>query len=78
MTLNEIHTQLEIISEEINNYIDYSDNDQIISDIAGKVRGALDTAIFELNLIVDDESDGLYEDRGDIGFDGDFEEEEDF
>ena len=78
MTLNEIHTQLEIISEEINNYVDYSDNDQIISDIAGKVRGALDTAIFELNLIVDDESDGLYEDRGDIGFDGDFEEEEDF
>ena len=78
MTLNEIHTQLEIISEEINNYVNYSDNDQIISDIAGKVRGALDTAIFELNLIVDDESDGLYEDRGDIGFDGDFEEEEDF
>ena len=51
MTLNEIHTQLEIISEEINNYVDYSDNDQIISDIAGKVRGPLDTAIFELNLI---------------------------
>jgi len=78
MTLNEIHTQLEIISEEINNYVDYNDNDQIISDIAGKVRGPLDTAIFELNLIVDDESDGLYEDGEDIGFDGDFEDEEDF
>ena len=78
MTLNEIYTQLDIISDELDDYVDNNDNAQINSDIAGRVRGALATAIFELNLIVDDESDGLYEDGEDIGFDGDFEEEEDF
>ena len=78
MTLNEIYTQLDIISDELDDYVDNNDNAQINSDIAGKVQNALDTAIFELNLIVDDESDGLYEDGEDIGFDGDFEEEEDF
>jgi hypothetical protein len=78
MTLNEIYTQLDIISDELDDYADNNDNTQINSDIAGRVRGALDSAIFELNLIVDDESAGLYEDDKDIRFDGDFEEEEDF
>ena len=78
MTLNEIYTQLDIISDELDDYVDNNDNAQINSDIAGRVRGALDSAIFELNLIVDDESAGLYEDDKDIRFDGDFEEEEDF
>jgi|TARA_B100000780_G_C21050571_1_gene421899 hypothetical protein len=78
MTLNEIYTQLDIISDELDDYAENSDNTQIISDIAGRVRGALDNAIFELNLIVDDHAAGLYEDDGEIGFDGDFEEEEEF
>ena len=78
MTLNEIYTQLDIISDELDDYVDNNDNAQINSDIAGRVRVAIERAIFELNEIVDDESAGLYEDDKDIGFDGDFEEEEDF
>ena len=78
MTLNEIYTQLDIISDELDDYADNNDNAQINSDIAGRVRVAIERAIFELNEIVDDESAGLYEDDKDIGFDGDFEEEEEF
>jgi hypothetical protein len=78
MTLNEIYTQLDIISDELDDYVDNNDNPQINSDIAGRVRVAIERAIFELNEIVDDESAGLYEDDKDIGFDGDFEEEEEF
>tara|TARA_R110001599_G_scaffold282279_1_gene484180 strand:- start:743 stop:979 length:237 start_codon:yes stop_codon:yes gene_type:complete len=78
MTLNEIYTQLDIISDELDDYADNNDNTQINSDIAGRVRVAIERAIFELNEIVDDESAGLYEDDKDIGFDGDFEEEEEF
>ena len=78
MTLNEIYTQLDIISDELDDYVDNNDNTQINSDIAGRVRVAIERAIFELNVIVDDESAGLYEDDKDIGFDGDFEEEEEF
>ena len=78
MTLNEIYTQLDIISDELDDYVDNNDNAQINSDIAGRVRVAIERAIFELNEIVDDESAGLYEDDKDIGFDGDFEEEEEF
>jgi hypothetical protein len=76
--LNEIYRQLEVISEEIDIYVDTCENDNISSDIAGKVQNALDTAIFELNVIVDDENAGLYENSEDDGFPEDLEEEEEF
>jgi hypothetical protein len=76
--LNEIYSQLEVISEEIDIYVDTCENDNISSDIAGKVQNALDTAIFELNVIVDDENAGLYENSEDDGFPEDLEEEEEF
>ena len=36
--LNELYRQLEIIDEELNDYIENSDNDAIVSDVAGKVK----------------------------------------
>ena len=73
--LNELYRQLEIIDEELNDYIENSDNDAIVSDVAGKVKNSIESALFELKCIVDDESARLYE-PGE-GFE-DFEEEEEF
>ena len=73
--LNELYRQLEIIDEELNDYIENSDNDAIVSDVAGKVKNSMESALFELKCIVDDESASLYE-PGE-GFE-DFEEEEEF
>ena len=36
--LNELYRQLEVIDEELDDYIDTSDNDAIVSDVAGKSR----------------------------------------
>ena len=73
--LNELYRQLEIIDEELNDYIENSDNDAIVSDVAGKVKNSMESALFELKCIVDDENARLYE-PGE-GFE-DFEEEEEF
>ena len=34
--LNELYRQLEIIDEELNDYIENSDNDAIVSDVPGE------------------------------------------
>ena len=73
--LNELYRQLEVIDQEVDDYIDTSDKDAIVSDVAGKVKNSLEKAIFELKCIVDDEDAGLYEDDGEMDF---LEEEEDF
>ena len=73
--LNELYMQLEVIDEEIDDYIETSDNDAIVSDVAGKVKHALEKAIFELKCIVDDETAGIYRDDEKDDY---LEEEEDF
>ena len=73
--LNELYRQLEIIDEELNDYIENSDNDAIVSDVAGKVKNSMESALFELKCIVDDEMSGLYENSEDFDL---FEEEEEF
>ena len=73
--LNELYRQLEVIDEELDDYIDTSDNDTIVSDVAGKVKNSIESALFELKCIVDDEMSGLYENSEDFDL---FEEEEEF
>ena len=73
--LNELYTQLEVIDQELDDYIDTSDNDAIVSDDAGKVKNSIESALFELKCIVDDEMSGLYENSEDFDL---FEEEEEF
>ena len=73
--LNELYTQLEVIDQELDDYIDTSDNDAIVSDVAGKVKNSIESALFELKCIVDDETSGLYENSEDFDL---FEEEEEF
>jgi len=73
--LNELYTQLEVIDEEIDDYIETSDNDAIVSDVAGKVKNHIENALFELKCIVDDETAGIYRDDEKDDY---LEEEEDF
>ena len=73
--LDELYTQLETIDEEIDDYIETSDNNAIVSDVAGKVKHSLEKATFELKCIVDDETAGLYKDDEKDDY---LEEEEDF
>ena len=73
--LNELYMQLEVIDEEIDDYIETSDNDAIVSDVAGKVKNSIESALFELKCIVDDETAGLYRDDEKDDY---LEEEEDF
>ena len=73
--LNELYTQLEVIDQELDDYIDTSDNDAIVSDVAGKVKNSIESALFELKCIVGDETSGLYANDEDFDL---FEEEEEF
>ena len=73
--LNELYRQLEVIDEELDDYVEPSDNDAIVSDVAGKVKNSIESALFELKCIVDDEMSGLYENSEDFDL---FEEEEEF
>tara|TARA_B100000214_G_scaffold259963_1_gene191885 strand:+ start:586 stop:816 length:231 start_codon:yes stop_codon:yes gene_type:complete len=72
--LSNIYVKLSGIGDDIDEYIEECENDQIASDVAGKVKKSIEHALFELNCIVDDEGAGLYEPVEDFE---DFQEEED-
>jgi len=73
-TLKEIYAQLDVLIEELNDIVDNTGNSNKASDIQKDVLDRLEYAASELDTIIADESDGLYEDDDENGFLGEDEE----
>jgi hypothetical protein len=73
-TLKEIYTQLDVLIEELNDIVDNTENSNKASDIQKDVLDRLEYAASELDTIIADEIDGLYEDDDENGFLGEDEE----
>ena len=73
-TLKEIYAQLDVLIEELNDIVDNAENSNKASDIQKDVLDRLEYAASELDTIIADETDGLYEDDDENGFLGEDEE----
>ena len=73
-TLKEILRELEVLIEEVTHYIEVTDSDNLASDLEKDVLNDMETAAANLEGIIADVSDGLYEDDTE----NDFLEEDDY
>ena len=73
-TLKEILRELEVLIEEVTHYIEVTDSDNLASDLEKDVLNDMETAAANLEGIIADVSDGLYEDDTE----DDFLEEDDY
>ena len=73
-TLKEIYNELEMIMEDIEAYVEETNNANLASDVAGSVKNPMEKILSALDGIMDDESAGVYEDYGEDEF---YEEDED-
>jgi len=75
MNIHQLKAELELLYDEATNLRDYTDNADLSSEIDMNVITHMDHALFQLEALIADVDDGMYED-GDGGRDfGDFEEE---
>ena len=75
MNIHQLKAELELLYDEAVNIRDYTDNQDLSSEIDMNVISHMDHALFQLEALIADVDDGMYED-GDGGRDfGDFEEE---
>ena len=74
-TLKEIYNELEMIMEDVEAYVEETNNANWASDVAGSVKNPLEKLLSALDGIMDDESAGVYEDYGEDEF---YEEDEEF
>ena len=74
-TLKQIYTQLDAIIEELEYIVENRDNDNLSSDIHKLVLDRVESAAIELDGIILDKGNGLYEDDGKDDFLEDSEEE---
>ena len=74
-TLREIYEQLDIIITELEDIVENETNSNKASDIQRLVLDAVENATVELDGIIADENDGIYEEYGEDEFLG---EDEDF
>ena len=76
MNIHQLKAELELLYDEATNLRDYTDNADLSSEIDMNVITHMDHALFQLEALIADVDDGMYED-GDGGRDfGDFEEED--
>ncbi len=73
-TLKEIYAQLDVLIEELNDIVDNTENSNKASDIQKDVIDRIEYAAVQLDGIIADETDGLYEDDDENGFLGEDEE----
>ena len=73
-TLKEIYAQLDVLVTELEDIVENETNGNKASDIQKDVLNYIETAISNLDGIIDDENAGLYEEHGEDGFLGDFED----
>ena len=73
-TLNEIYDELDRLLGDVQEYIEDSDNGNLSSDLTKDVENPLETLLVELDNIIDDKTDGIYDLDGESDFLEDFEE----
>ena len=75
MNIHQLKAELELLYDEAVNIRDYTDNQDLSAEIDANVIAHMDHALFQLEALVADVDDGMY-DEPDGGRDfGDFEEE---
>jgi len=73
MNIYELKAELDLLYENAINLRDYTDDPDLYSEIDVNVIGLLDQTLFNIESIISDIDDGIYEvDEDDV----DFEEEE--
>jgi hypothetical protein len=75
MNIHELKAELELLYEESINLRDYTDNDDLVSEIDVKVVATLDLVLFNVEALISDIDDGMYEE--DVHFDKNWEDLED-
>ena len=76
MNIHQLKAELELLYEEAINLRDYTDNQDLSSEIDMNVIAHMDHALFQLEALIADVDDGMY-DEPDGGRDfEDFEEED--
>jgi hypothetical protein len=73
-TLKEILRELEVLIEEVTHYIEVTDSDNLASDLEKDVLDDMETAAANLEGIIGDKVDGLYDEDEE----SDFLEEDDY
>jgi len=74
MTLKEIYDELDRILDDINEYADEAESGNLSSDITKDVADPLEHILSALDIIIDDETAGLYEEPGEDEFLENFED----
>lgn len=59
--LNKISAKLTEMLEELDTLMDNIDNDELYSELDYNIRASMESALTQLDLTIDDVSDGLYE-----------------
>jgi hypothetical protein len=67
-TLKEILRELEVLIEEVTHYIEVTDSDNLSSDLEKNVLDDMETAASNLEGIIGDKADGLYDEDTEDGF----------
>ena len=67
-TLKEILREFEVLIEEVTHYIEVTDSDNLASDLEKDVLDDMETAAANLEGIIGDMADGLYDEDEEDGF----------
>jgi hypothetical protein len=61
-SLTKLSAQLADLMEQLENTLDYIDNNELYSEIDNNVKSPIENALTHLDIALDDISDGMYED----------------
>ena len=59
--LNKLSASLSAMLEDLDMLMDNIDNDELYSELDNNVRSSMESTLTQLDLTIDDVSDGLYE-----------------
>lgn len=76
MNIHQLKAELELLYDEATNLRDYTDNQDLSSEIDMNVISHMDHALFQLEALVADVDDGMYDEPEEGRDFGDFEEED--
>ena len=75
MNIHQLKAELELLYDEAVNLRDYTDNADLSSQIDFNVIAHMDHALFQLEALIADVDDGMYDEPEEGRDFGDFEEE---
>jgi ABC-type transporter Mla subunit MlaD len=61
--LNKLSATLSAMLEDLDTLMDTIDNDELYSELDNNIRANMESTLTQLDLTIDDVSDGLYEDE---------------